>query len=48
MTREDIVALFARRQDAIARRDVPGARTAMQRHLDKAYKRFSKSWDARH
>jgi len=34
--------------DAIARRDVPGARAAMQRHLDKAYKRFSKSWDARH
>jgi DNA-binding FadR family transcriptional regulator len=34
--------------DAIARRDVPGARAAMQRHLDKAYKRFTKSWDAKH
>jgi len=34
--------------DAIARHDVPGARAAMQGHLDKAYKRFSKSWDARH
>jgi DNA-binding FadR family transcriptional regulator len=34
--------------DAIAGRDVRGARAAMQRHLDKAYKRFSKSWDAKH
>jgi DNA-binding FadR family transcriptional regulator len=34
--------------DAIARRDMPGARAAMQRHLDKAYKRLSKSWDAKH
>ena len=34
--------------DAIARHDVPGARAAMQGHLDRAYKRFSKSWDAKH
>jgi DNA-binding FadR family transcriptional regulator len=34
--------------DAIARHDAPGARAAMQGHLDKAYKRFSKSWDAKH
>ena len=34
--------------DAIARHDVPGARAAMQGHLDKAYKRFNKSWDAGH
>jgi DNA-binding FadR family transcriptional regulator len=34
--------------DAIARRDAAGARAAMQRHLDRAYKRFSKSWDAKH
>ena len=35
-------------QDAINRRDVPAARAAMQRHLDRAYKRFSKSWDTQH
>ncbi len=34
--------------DAIATRDVNAARAAMQRHLDKAYKRFSRSWDAKH
>ena len=34
--------------DAIARRDEVGARAAMQRHLDRAYKRFSRSWDAKH
>ncbi|HEV2977177.1 MAG TPA: FadR/GntR family transcriptional regulator [Casimicrobiaceae bacterium] len=34
--------------DAIIRHDAAGARAAMQRHLDRAYKRFSKSWDARH
>ena len=34
--------------DAIARHDVPGARAAMQGHLDRAYKRFSKSWDTKH
>jgi DNA-binding FadR family transcriptional regulator len=34
--------------DAISRRDVPGARAAMQRHLDRAYRRFSKSWDTQH
>lgn len=34
--------------EAIGRRDMPGARAAMQRHLDKAYKRFSKSWDTKH
>jgi len=34
--------------EAIARRDAPGARAAMQRHLDRAYKRFSRSWDAKH
>lgn len=34
--------------DAIARRDPAGARAAMQRHLDRAYKRFSRSWDAKH
>jgi len=31
--------------DAIARRDAERARAAMQAHLDRAYKRFSKSWD---
>jgi DNA-binding FadR family transcriptional regulator len=31
--------------DAIGRRDAEGARDAMQRHLDRAYRRFSKSWD---
>ena len=30
---------------AIAARDVEGARGAMQRHLDCAYKRFSKGWN---
>lgn len=30
---------------AIATRDVEGARVAMQRHLDCAYKRFSKGWN---
>ena len=34
--------------DAIAGHDPAGARAAMQRHLDKAYRRFSKSWDAKH
>lgn len=32
---------------AIAAHDVAGARAAMQRHLDQAYKRFSKGWDTR-
>ena len=32
---------------AIARRDIEGARAAMGRHLDQAYKRFSKGWDTR-
>ena len=30
---------------AIAGRDAAGARAAMQRHLNQAYKRFSKGWD---
>jgi len=30
---------------AIAARDAPGARTAMHRHLNMAYKRFSTGWD---
>jgi DNA-binding FadR family transcriptional regulator len=34
--------------DAIGRRDAAGARAAMQRHLDRAFKRFSKSWDTQH
>jgi DNA-binding FadR family transcriptional regulator len=34
--------------EAIGKRDADGARAAMQRHLDKAYKRFSRSWDAKH
>ncbi|HEX8012193.1 MAG TPA: FadR/GntR family transcriptional regulator [Casimicrobiaceae bacterium] len=34
--------------EAIAKRDAARARAAMQRHLDRAYKRFSKSWDAKH
>jgi len=34
--------------DAIGRRDPEDARMAMQRHLDRAYKRFSKSWDTQH
>src|SRR5689334_11922372 len=32
---------------AIAQRNPNGARTAMQRHLNQAYKRFSKGWDTR-
>jgi DNA-binding FadR family transcriptional regulator len=31
---------------AIAARNVDGARTAMQRHLNQAYKRFSTGWDS--
>jgi GntR family transcriptional repressor for pyruvate dehydrogenase complex len=31
--------------DAIAARDAPAARAAMQRHLNHAYKRFSKGWN---
>jgi DNA-binding FadR family transcriptional regulator len=34
--------------DAILRRDAEAARAAMRRHLDRAYKRFSKSWDTQH
>ena len=34
--------------NAIDKRDATGARAAMQRHLDRAYKRFSKSWDTQH
>ena len=30
---------------AIAAKDAPGARAAMQRHLNQAYKRFSTGWD---
>jgi len=30
---------------AVAARDAGGARAAMQRHLNKAYKRFSSGWD---
>jgi DNA-binding FadR family transcriptional regulator len=33
--------------DAIAGHDPDAARAAMQRHLDHAYKRFSKGWNAR-
>jgi GntR family transcriptional repressor for pyruvate dehydrogenase complex len=33
---------------AITEHDVVGARAAMQRHLNKAYKRFSKGWDTLH
>ena len=33
--------------DSIAAHDSAGARLAMQRHLDHAYKRFSKGWNAR-
>ena len=33
---------------AIALHDVAGARTAMQRHLNKAYKRFNKGWNMVH
>ena len=31
---------------AIAAHDADGARSAMQRHLNQAYKRFSKGWDS--
>jgi DNA-binding FadR family transcriptional regulator len=34
--------------EAIAERDPDAARAMMQRHLDRAYKRFSRSWDAKH
>ena len=33
---------------AIAARDAKAARVAMQRHLNQAYKRFSKGWDTLH
>ena len=33
---------------AIAEHDVPAARLAMQRHLNKAYKRFNKGWNILH
>jgi DNA-binding FadR family transcriptional regulator len=33
---------------AIAEHDVLGARVAMQRHLNKAYKRFNKGWNTLH
>ena len=33
---------------AIAARDAEAARSAMQRHLNQAYKRFSKGWDTLH
>jgi DNA-binding FadR family transcriptional regulator len=33
---------------AIADHDVPGARAAMQRHLNKAYRRFNKGWNTLH
>ena len=33
-------------QKAVAAHDQAGARTAMQRHLNQAYKRFSTGWDA--
>ena len=33
---------------AIAARDATGARAAMRRHLNQAYKRFSTGWDALH
>ncbi len=33
---------------AIATRDAAGARAAMRRHLNQAYKRFSTGWDALH
>lgn len=32
--------------DAIAARDIGAARVAMQRHLNQAYKRFTKGWNA--
>ncbi len=33
---------------SIAAHDVPGARAAMQRHLNRAYKRFNTGWDSLH
>jgi DNA-binding GntR family transcriptional regulator len=33
---------------AIADHDVAGARAAMQRHLNQAYKRFNKGWNTLH
>jgi DNA-binding GntR family transcriptional regulator len=33
--------------ESIAAHDPDAARAAMQRHLDHAYKRFSKGWNAR-
>jgi DNA-binding GntR family transcriptional regulator len=33
---------------AIVSRDAKAARSAMQRHLNQAYKRFSKGWDTLH
>jgi DNA-binding FadR family transcriptional regulator len=33
---------------SIAARDGPGARAAMQRHLNRAYKRFNTGWDTLH
>ncbi len=33
---------------AIAEHDVAGARAAMQRHLNKAYRRFNKGWNTLH
>jgi DNA-binding FadR family transcriptional regulator len=33
--------------DAIARRDATGARAAMRRHMDRAARRFSTSWEKR-
>jgi DNA-binding FadR family transcriptional regulator len=33
---------------AIAERDVGGARAAMQRHLNRAYRRFNKGWNTLH
>ena len=33
---------------AIAEHDVAGARAAMQRHLNRAYKRFTKGWKTLH
>jgi DNA-binding FadR family transcriptional regulator len=34
--------------NAIEKHDAEAARTAMQKHLERAYKRFSKSWDTQH
>ena len=33
---------------SVAAHDIPGARAAMQRHLNRAYKRFYTGWDALH